>query len=346
MNISRPTTILAAFSLGLFVIALFATGNGGHDTIVTGGEGETFLLGFIGGAPEVSIITISAGDEVVTLNHTDGIWRVGEKGNYPADGFRVQMLVNGLSRSLKIKARTNDPNYFDRVGLGDAARTISFENADGDNVTTLQLGDQFMSPAGLGVLTFAWDDISERVWTISELPEVSTDPTFWVEADVLQLSQFRVKRVSVTLAGTEPYAVERQAPEAANFSPLQPMGGIFNQEAINELGYALSEIFLEDVALAETGELFHVADTKYETFDGLVIEISLYDNEGIIWVSFSASYNAAALEEEGTPSVMPDAPADGTAEATRLNALWAGHIFQLPIEQISKILKRKQDLVR
>lgn len=344
--LARSTVVLGIISLGLFILALIGSITGRHDAIVADGEGEAFLPEFVDQIPEISKIKIITPTSSVTLFHSDGIWQVQEKDGYPADGFRVQVLVNALSSSLKIEPRTNDPDYFDKLGLAETAQTVLFENENGKVISTLRLGDQFMSPAGIGVMSFAWDEASNRVWTVSGFPEISAIPTFWVEADVLHLSQRRVKKVTVMLASSEPFAIGREAPENTNFFPLQSMGGAFNQKAVNELGFGLSNVILEDVEPAQLDMFFHVADTRFETFDGLNIDVSLYDKDGIVWASFFAHYDTAVVEAEGTPSILYDAPADGAEEAAQLNALWDGYVFRLPIEQVSKLLKSKQDLIR
>ena len=346
MTLSRQTLALGAAALVMTALALWAGLKENPASRAAAGAGEILVPGFAAQKDAVAKIVLSGPGNTVTLTRDGGIWRVGEKAGHPADGILAQLLVSGFADARKLEPRTADPAYLGRLGLGDGARQLNLENETGETLAAVTMGDQFMSPSGLGIVTFVWDQTEARAWTATGFPEISPDPAFWLDEDVLHLSQLRVKRVSVALAGTEPYAIGRPAPESANFAPLQSLGATYRQEAVNALGFALTDVFLEDATPAGGDDLFHVADAVYETFDGLTVTVSLFDREGIVWASFAAHHDPSVLDRPGTPAVLPDAPADGAAEAANLNALWRGKIFRLPLEQISAILKRRQDLVR
>ena len=271
-----------------------------------------------------------------------GFGVVAERGNFPARQVLVDDLMNGLANAQKSDPRTAEERFFDRLGLVD--RSIEIVALSGDEeVATLKTGDQFYSPTGEGVMTFTFDNASNRAWTISGLPEVAIDPAFWLAPGLVSLSELRLKRVEVEIGDNPAWVVSKEMPLAPGFVLEGENGNLANPTAVDAAGLALTNLYFDDVQNQAGLELFKVAEARFETFDGLTITLEFFDQNGLILTSLLARFDESVLLAPGTPTVLPDAPADGAAEAVMLNQNWQGRVFQIPLQKLAEVLKFRRE---
>lgn len=300
------------------------------------GAGETFLPELTGQVERVREISLVGADAATTLIFDAGVWGVAERANYPANPAKVQGLLSGLKRAERVEPKTAKPEYFERLGLAGQAIDILLLDDGGQTLGGLKAGDQFLSPSGGGIMTFVLDRVQGRAWIIFGLPQITPNPVFWLNPEVLAISPIRMKSVEVVFGDGQGWSITRPAQAEQNFIlPDQPAA---NPQALREVAYALDQVFLQDVTAVEGMDLFQVATATYLTFDGLTVTLTFFDHEGIIWTTFEASYDEEVLLRDDTPAVLRGAPRDGAGEAANLNALWQGRAFQIPIEKISQIL--------
>jgi len=343
MKISKQTWVLGAIAVVLLGLSVNFTLEAEKER-PSNIKGGLIVEGLANQIAGVSEIAIKGGDQATTLNFDGNVWRVAERSGYPANASFVQGLLTGLKQSERLDPKTDKAKYLDRLGLGEQAVILSLKGTTGQEMAKLTLGDQFLAPGGGGIITFAWDQRDARVWTISSLPQITTNPAFWLRQEALGLSTFRIKAVAIEITGGASWSLSRTDPGDPLFSL-----GAFGPEAVNQtnargVAFAVAEVALLEVADREGMELFQVATATYKTFDGLSVRLTFFEREGEIWTTLEASYDEQVLLEEDTPSVMPDAPPDGRAEADAMNALWQGRVFLIPVTKIAEILQSEEAL--
>ncbi len=343
MSLTRLTWtlgILAGFLLGFSIYFLV------EQEKVRGPDlpGGVLLEGLAENITNVSQITLAGNEETTTLNHDGTSWKVAEKAGYPANGSFVQGLLSGLKQSERLDPKTNKPKYLERLGLGKSAVIITLMGEKSNILAVLTTGDQFLAPGGGGIITFAWDERDQRVWTVSSLPQISSNPAFWLRQEVIRLSTLRIKSVDIEVTGGPAWSVSKSSPEAQLFSLGASGPEQVNQPNARAIAYALAQILLLDVAQQDELELFRVASATYRTFDGLGVTLTFYEYEGEIWTTFEARYDENVLLGDETPPVMMDAPPDGAAEAESMNALWRGRAFLITVTKIAEILQSQETL--
>lgn len=332
---------LAAASLGL---ALWLNLPGEPPPAAVPGAGEPLIPG--GGAmvANVSEIHLQSGQVKTTLQKGEAGWTILEKAGFPAATRKATALLDGLARSEKVAAKASDRARFLRMGLGESATTISLYDAAGSLLFSFAVGTQFLDPSSGRLLSYAFFEGLDRAWTASGFPPVGADPMAWAEREVIALSPARVKRVKVEFGERQGISLSRAEAVSYSFNAREFEGVDHDREGVNALAFALASVEAEDVAREGSLELFEVASAAYTAFDGLEVRVRFYDSEGVVWTAFAATYTPDVVDETDTPSVLPDAPPDGAAEAAALNARFSGWLFRLPLAKVSDILKTEESL--
>src|SRR5210317_1533468 len=116
--------LLATFLVGAVVLIL-------HQHTAKNGMPETGLF-----LPELEEkvneigwlqLTAAGGVTVATLERNGDLWQVAEASGYRADWDAVRDLLSGLARSRVVEPKTDNPAYYERLGVED----VNLESAGG-----------------------------------------------------------------------------------------------------------------------------------------------------------------------------------------------------------------------
>lgn len=346
MKIYRTTIVLGAASLLTLALALYVTFRPMPHEAPVAGKGEPVFPGFASRLEQAAEIRISYGETATTLARGEDGWGVAERSGYPADENKPGALLRGIARAKKIAPKSGDPARFSHMGLGDEAIALSVLDQAGSPLVTFDVGRQFSDIQAGGLSTYVLTPDAKRAWTVSALPFIDPEPAFWLDREVISLSPARIKRVRVRFGDQGEVLLSRDRAADFPFEPAQFEGAPYNQAKVNALAFALSSVIADDVANASGLDLFRVAGATFTAFDGLVVTVTFYDSEGVVWAGFEAEYDPAMLEEEDTPALLPDVPRDGAAEAARFNERWEGWVYRLPLQKVTDIMKREEELLR
>ena len=95
--------------------------------------------------------------------------------------------------------------------------------------------------------------------------------------------------------------------------------------------------------------------TVFETFDGLTITVTLFDEDESTWLGFSAatmpvagedSASAESIEAAGDTAAAPAEAPDVAAEAAAINARVAGWQYELPDYKKNLLMRRWDDILK
>jgi hypothetical protein len=114
----RTVATLAAIAAGL-VLLLVVVRNVSMDGGVA--TGRLLLPDFAPLANDIREVRITGSESGggVTLEREDDGWVVVERSEYPADMGKLRPLVVALSEAGIVEEKTSNPEYYDRLGLGD-----------------------------------------------------------------------------------------------------------------------------------------------------------------------------------------------------------------------------------
>lgn len=299
------------------------------------GASMTGVLLFPGLGDELSgieSVSLSGPEGKTTLLLRDDRWAVAERFGHTANRRQIRALLAGLVRARRLEPKTADIARLDGIGLGPDAVSLSLRGEGGAEMAVLKIGRPRESGAGDDRKTFVWAGGDDRSWLVSSLPSITTSPILWLDKEIIALSDSRISGVTISRSDGDNLSLTGQANNAAALVVAGQSGDETLQGGpANETMRALAGLEFDDIA--PEGEIAGaaIATARFATFDGLIVEVQVLaaENSGGSWASFTARYDADVFLDEESPGMMPDAPADGAAEAEALNIRWAGWLYRL-----------------
>ena len=183
-------------------------------------EATTGTLAFEGLAarlPEARKIEVRKPDATLVLLRQGDAWVLPDRGNYPVRAEKVRELLVGLTELRLIEARTADRAQLDRLGVDDPMRA-------GSTAVLLRiLGPRDLPIAELVVgrrrvrtqgnvpeTVYVRRPAEAQAWLAEGRLAVDADPQLWVDRDIANITQDRIRRVQVSArrrsrAGARPH---------------------------------------------------------------------------------------------------------------------------------------------
>lgn len=360
----KSLTILAAIAVVVAILAALGQRTGSRDVSAGARVGELLLPDLAADLDAIDQVTLLAagGEETVTLSRGEAGWSVDQQDGYPADITRLREALVALSEARVIEEKTSNPEFYDRLGV----EPIELESAAGTAVR-ISVPDKSYPEVILGGTSGTSSRYARLTDEAPSLlvdrdPFVPTDPTQWLEPDLIDVRSDRVQRVEITHADGERLVIEKAGRDERNFAVANiPPGRELQYETVaNVTGNALRELRLEGARAADA-EVEPATTTEFWTFDGLVVTVHALDIEDERWVELSARFDADQArayavdsvdesdvtgEDEGDDATGEDEDAQREREAQAINERLAGWRFMIPSHIYDQMTRRMEDLLR
>ena len=253
------------------------------------GVGEKLLGDFDVNA--VAQISVKQGADEMSLAKTNDLWRVAQRGNYPANFSDISDLLRKL-KDLKItQAETVGPSQLGRLELAQGqGTTVVFRDASGKEIKSLSLGKKHMrkgaSPMGGFDEGGGWPDgryvmvggTSDRVALVSDaLENIAVKPAEWLNKDFFRVEKAR--SIAVTFpTGTNSWKLVRETEGAElKFAETKP-GEELDSAKASGVANPFSAPSFHDVAIGVTPEQAGLDKPNLvviETLDGFTYTIKV-----------------------------------------------------------------------
>lgn len=327
---SRNLGLLAGLAAAAVALALWISFGPGNN-YGPRQSGEALFPGLGDRLLSVEGITLTGPQGTATLVRRLDQWVVEERFGYRADRDQIRALFAGLVRARRLEPKTADDKRLQSIGLGESAESLTLAASDGSVIAALRIGTTRTPVAGAERKTFVWAADDRRSWLVSSIPALTTSPILWLDQEIISLSNVRISGVSIIRADDDNLSLSGRANNVAALElEGQSAGETLIGATANETMTVLSSLRFDDVAPPSQIAGPEVATARYSTLDGLIVEVRIREAAaGGTWAIFSAEYDESVSLSEESPDLMPDAPADGAAEAAALNAGWGGWIFRL-----------------
>jgi len=363
----RGVTVLAIVTLAVVVAAVLVQRPAG-DSATHGGKLFPQLLERVNSVTRVLIKT-SAGQTTLIKNEKG--WTVHEKGEYPAASDKLRELVLGMAQLERIEAKTRDPELYSKLQLEDVtekgARStlVQLQDADGKNIAALIIGQRRPSASDpKKSLIYARIPGELQAWLVEGSLPRADQSEHWLDRQILNVEDTRVRRVLVTHADGSTLELKRAVPGDKDFHiEMQPGEKIASQYSVNAIASTLRSLALDDVianAKSDSAPVPGTARAVLETFDGLRVNMQIQQGKEKTSIRLGAGFDENLLQPSAAPAQTPDAKAgDGKsasapamqssdktrAEAQRLNAFWQQWEYVVPAYQLETIMVKRQDLL-
>jgi len=320
------------FAIGIIVIALAAwissRGQGDEGSIA----GTRVLPGLRGALNQVTQVRITkAGQVHATLTRGAADWLVSERG-YPADSGKLRQLLLDLASMKAVQRKTRIPANYPVLGVAD----VTSPKATGARIDIVSPGKTWSLIVGH---TADSHDVYVRLvdsaqsLLASPLVRVDADPKLWLDPGVVNIARDRVSGIEEHPAKGPAFSVSRAKPTQADFTVQGiPRGReLSGADAADSMGSALSNLTLTDVRKAAApppaADLSHAV---FETFDGLRLELTGYEDAKSHYVDLSAQATAKTAD----------------AEAQRINSRVHGWDYEIPGYRYDEIFQSLDGLLK
>ncbi|HEY8610618.1 MAG TPA: DUF4340 domain-containing protein [Roseomonas sp.] len=260
-------------------------------------------------------IEIRQGPQSLTVQRGPGdVWTLPQKGNYPARGERVRELLVGLTELRLAERRTADPESLSRLGLDDpgpnsTAVLLRVLDGAGTPLAEMIVGRRRTRTQG-GVPESAYvrrPGENQSYLAEGRIP-VDADPQLWIEREIANLPEERVRRVIAVRDGRTVELLRDEGPDGRLRIVLPGDAPPADEVSLDEVGRALEGLTLLDVRPEAQAPGQPAGEGRFILTDNLIVTARMRQDDGAVWMTIDAT---------------------GDEEAARLNARWRGWAYQV-----------------
>lgn len=324
------------------------------------GDQQLILPGLADVLNEVDrVAVIGAGNApIATLERGENYWTVVERDGYRADVGRIRRNLIALSEARVVEQKTTDPTLHARLGVEDVADP----GATGRKFVITAPSDSFELIVGetgvRGGMSYVRRPDAAQSFLVAADLDPGDDTADWLRRDLLDVGAERLHRITIKHPDGEVLRIEKATPDAAEFAITDmPEGRELRYTTIlNSTTGVLSDLTMDEVARDDVVAADRDASgdivTRFETFDGLVIEARVEGGEADgRRVRFGARADRALADRFAPPSAEDADPTDRLSfeavaeEAQRVNGELAGWIYTLPSFKSDQLVRRLDDVL-
>lgn len=326
-----PRRVLTLLIAGLLVIAgslwLASQRHLEKATLV----GDLVLPGFEKSLNDVSEVHLSKGDGArTTLKRGATQWMVAER-DYPADSGRVRKLLLDLGALKVIEEKTRNREFYAQLGVEDNDAPKSASTLV-EAITPAKTFALIVGKAAGGKSGFV--RVAHAPSSLLALPLISVDadPRHWIDRNVIDIGEQRMKEAVVEPAAGAPYTVTRDATQQSDYKvmPIPKGRELASSSAANGVGSALASLQADDVRRAPAAAAAKPDHAIFRTFSRLELDIT----------------GLAAADHRFITLVARSSAKESQAEAEDINKRFQGWQLEIPSYKYEGIFRPLEDLLK
>ena len=300
----RSLILLAAATAALLLLAIvaLATGDRGVSRAAPGERAFSALAAKLG---DVASVTILRNGSTVTLIRDGDSWLVADKGNYPANAGKISQVVLAMADLTLVEPKTQKADLYPRLDVEEPGKgkstQVSVKDKSGATLAELIVGKRRYDRLGAGNDgVYLRKPDNPQAWLARGSPDPSGEVSSWLDRRILDISEKRIAKVTLTQADGAMLVISRSTPDAKFAVEDAPVDAKFKSETTTSgPATALETLDLDDVKPSADLPVpdKDVVTGKFTTFDGLTVDIRLLDRDKTEWLAISAS-GAGAAEAE------------------------------------------------
>lgn len=252
---------------------------------------------------EVNEVAIrAAGGETITLVRAGDGWGVRERDGYPADVGRLRELLLNLAQAQRIEPKTAIEASYPRLGVQDpdseGARNVLLSVAGIEPKLAVIIGDNNSRGPG----TYVRLQGETQSWLIDRNLAADQTVTGWLQRDLFDIAPNRITAIEIRPASGESVRIEVNSGGEGEFRVANLPRGREQASAFvaDSTAGLLAGLRFDDVRSAEGYAAADGAETttaRFDTRDGLRLELAAHTRDGETWVRFDWSLDEAVASE-------------------------------------------------
>jgi len=296
---------------------------------------------------EVTGLTLIQDGEQVQLSRQDNVWGITERDGYPADMKMLRSVLIAVSDSMRLEAKTSNPDRYQKLGLADPSEAqsgsaLSMVITDRDGSHTVLFGKQVDATGELR--QYARLIGEPQSWLVSGGFQYDTEPSRWLKQNIIDLPAPQVIRVRISHPDGDELRLSKAQADQPNFDvDTLPEGRqLLAPSSGNSIASALGSLMLTDVRASTMPLPVDVTVAEYTRSDGLIVTVRTWAESDEFWVTLSARDDeTASLSED-------DQPGEGTVleQADQINQRVMGWTYRIPSYKHANMTKRLDELLK
>jgi hypothetical protein len=301
---SRSLILLASATAVLVAIAIvvLVSGDRGVSRAAPGQPAFPALAAKLG---DVVSVSVSREGTTITLIRDGDSWLVAEKGNYPAKAAKISQIVRAMADLTLVEPKTQNPDLYPRLEVEDPGNgksaLVAVKDKSGGDLAQAIVGKRRYDRLGAGNDGVYLRKPGEaQSWLARGTLDPSGDPASWLDRQIIDISEKKIAKVTLTQPDGSKLVIGRAAPDASFAVEDAPADAKFKSEStIGGPAAALETLDLDDVKPA--GELpvpdKDVVTASFITFDGVTVDLRLIERDKSNWIAIYATGSGSAEAE-------------------------------------------------
>ena len=300
----RSLILLASATVVLVVIAIvvLASGDRGVSRAAPGQPAFPALAAKLG---DVASVTVSRNGTTMTLIRDGDSWLVAEKGNYPANAAKISQIVRAMADLNLVEPKTQNSDLYPRLEVEDPGNgksaLVAVKGKSGADLAQAIVGKRRYDRLGAGNDGVYLRKVGEaQTWLARGALDPSGDPASWLDRQIIDISEKKIAKVTLTQPDGSKLVIGRAAPDASFAVEDAPADTKFKSEStISGPATGLETLDLDDVKPASELPVpdKDVVTASFTTFDGLTIDLRLIERDKTNWIAISATGSGSAEAE-------------------------------------------------
>ena len=300
----RGLILLATATAVLVELAAVAIATSDR-TVSRAGPGARAFPALAAKLGDVGSVGIKRSTLSLTFVRDGDNWLVAEKGNYPAAAGKVRQIALALADLLLVEPKTQQPGFYSRLDVEDPgsgkSTLVTLKDKSGATLAELIIGKRRFDRLGTGTDgVYVRKPGDTQAWLARGSLEFSDQLSSWLYRRILDISQKRIAKASLTQPDGTKLVITRAKPEDKFAVEDAPADAKFKSETTTgEPALALDGLDLDDVK--PLGDMpvpdKDVVTASFTTFDGLTVDVRMLDKDDAHWVALSAVGSGAAEAE-------------------------------------------------
>lgn len=313
------------------VVAVMVMPRGEREVI-----GESVVPGLMDRLNDVAKVELISGEQRLEIVRDGEGWVLPSKTGYAAKPDRVRPTLIGIAEMKRTDARTSNAEMYARVGVEDPTQAgatgtlVVMRDASGEEIASVIVGRA--AREGLAEQRYVRLPSEAQTWLAEASIDVSLDAGSWLDRALTRIGGERVQSMVVVHADGEEVGLSKAEAGQAHYdvAPI-PAGFVLRSAGIADpMTKALTNLNFEDVR-GSSGRLDKVpVSVVYQTFDGLLVSIDIYDDEGENW----AVLRADSMNDEMMPEGLEE-----------LSKRFEGREFRIAAWAATNMSRRMSELV-
>jgi len=300
----RSLLFLIAATAVMVVLAAIALATSGA-AVDRAGTDQRALPALAGRLGDVASVAVQRNGLDLTFVRDGDNWLVAQKSDYPADAGKIRRTVLALADMTLVEPKTSKPDLYPRLEVEDPGKgkstLVAIKDNAGADIARLIVGKRRYDRLGEGNDgVYVRKPGDAQSWLARGSLDFSDDMPNWLARRIVDIPDSRVARVSLTQPDGATLTLSRARPDAKFALDNPPKDAKYKSDtALGEPAMALETLDLEDVQPAAKLPVPDkgVTTASYTTFDGLTINVKLFQHDNKNWLAVGATGAGKAADE-------------------------------------------------